>query len=118
LRCDSIAGVVNPDPSSLVEGPRQQVEQDLKRYLSQERGLSAATLVDYLPFVRQFLSERFGRGRMQPAKLHAANITGFVQHHARDLSPGRARPYLYTDDEIERLLQAAKSLPSRQGLRS
>ena len=31
--------------------------------------------------------------------------------------PGRARPYLYTADEIERLLKAAKSLPSRQGLR-
>jgi integrase len=31
--------------------------------------------------------------------------------------PGRARPYLYTDDEIQRLLKAAKSLPSSQGLR-
>jgi integrase/recombinase XerD len=31
--------------------------------------------------------------------------------------PGRARPYLYTDGEIERLLQAAKNLPSSQGLR-
>ena len=31
--------------------------------------------------------------------------------------PGRARPYLYTDDEIRRLLKAAKSLPASQGLR-
>jgi integrase len=31
--------------------------------------------------------------------------------------PGRARPYLYTDDEIRRLLQAAQQLPSAHGLR-
>lgn len=31
--------------------------------------------------------------------------------------PGRARPYFYTHDEIERLLKAAKNLPSSHGLR-
>jgi integrase/recombinase XerD len=31
--------------------------------------------------------------------------------------PGRARPYLYTDDEIQRLLEAARGLPPTQGLR-
>ena len=32
--------------------------------------------------------------------------------------PQRARPYLYTDDEIERLLAAAKRLPPADGLRA
>jgi site-specific recombinase XerD len=35
--------------------------------------------------------ERFGAGRIHLAQLHAADITGFVQRHAHDLSPGRAK---------------------------
>jgi len=31
--------------------------------------------------------------------------------------PGRARPYLYSDDEVQRLLQAAQQLPPPHGLR-
>jgi integrase/recombinase XerD len=31
--------------------------------------------------------------------------------------PGRANPYLYSNDEIRKLLQAAKQLPSADGLR-
>jgi integrase len=31
--------------------------------------------------------------------------------------PGRARPYLYSDDEVRRLLQAAQQLPPAHGLR-
>jgi site-specific recombinase XerD len=31
--------------------------------------------------------------------------------------PGRARPYLYSDDEVQRLLQAAQQLPPAHGLR-
>ena len=32
--------------------------------------------------------------------------------------PGRARPYLYSDDEVRQLLQAAQQLPSAHGLRA
>jgi integrase len=31
--------------------------------------------------------------------------------------PGRARPYLYSNDEVQKLLQAARQLPSTHGLR-
>lgn len=31
--------------------------------------------------------------------------------------PGRAHPYLYSDDEVRQLLQAARQLPSAHGLR-
>lgn len=68
------------------------VENDFKRYLSQERGLSAATLANYLPFVHQLLVERFGNGPTEFAKLRATHITGFVRRHARDHSPGRSGP--------------------------
>jgi site-specific recombinase XerD len=84
-------GVINDKAPSLVGSAYQRVEEDFKRYLSQERGLSPATQVNYLPFVRQFLVGRFGTGRIQLAKLRAADITGFVQGHAHALSPSRAK---------------------------
>jgi hypothetical protein len=42
-----------------VKGPRQNVAHQFGRYLLQERGLSTATLKNYVPFIDQFLSERF-----------------------------------------------------------
>ena len=85
------AGVVNDQTPAAAVSPGQRVEENFKRYLSQERGLSSATLVNYLSFVRQFLVERFGAGRIHLADLRAADITGFVQRHAHDLSPGRTK---------------------------
>jgi hypothetical protein len=83
------AGLVNDLTPPAAVSPGQRVEENFQRYLSQERGLSSATQVNYLPFVRQFLVERFATGRSHLAQLHAADITGFVQRHAHDLSPGR-----------------------------
>jgi site-specific recombinase XerD len=85
------AGVSRPARPALVASPLQRVEQEFQRYLSQERGLSRATLGNYLPFVRQFLVERFGTGRIQLTKLRAAEVTDFVQRYARTLSPGSAK---------------------------
>ena len=70
----------------------ERAEKDFTRYLSQERGLSARTLANYLPFVHQLLAERFGNGPIEFAKLRATDITGFVQRHARDHSPARNGP--------------------------
>jgi site-specific recombinase XerD len=80
-------------PPDAVE-PCQRAEQDFKRYLAEERGLSAATLANYLPFVHQLLRERFGNGPIEFAKLSAPDITRFVQRHAHDHSPGRRGPML------------------------
>jgi len=76
--------------SSEATDPCKRAERDFERYLSQERGLSFATLANYLPFVHQLLGERFGNGPIDFAKLRATDITGFVQHHARDHSRGRS----------------------------
>jgi site-specific recombinase XerD len=84
-------GVINDQTPPKALGARQRTEENFKRYLSEERGLSSATLVNYLPFVRQFLVGRFGAGRIHLAHLHAGDITGFVQRHAHELSPGSAK---------------------------
>jgi site-specific recombinase XerD len=70
--------------------PRERVENDFERYLSQERGLSMATRVNYRPFIRQFLSERFGHQPIHFARLQAPDIIQFVRNHARQMSPKRA----------------------------
>jgi site-specific recombinase XerD len=87
LREKGVVSQERPRPS----GPRQRAEKDFEQYLAQERGLSHSTVVNYRPFVHQFLLERFRGRRIRLSKLSAADITGFVQRHARDFSPGRTK---------------------------
>jgi site-specific recombinase XerD len=62
-----------------------------RRYLSEERGLSPSTLLNYIPTIEQFLSERFHNRTPNVGRLRAPDVTGFVTRHARQLSPGRAK---------------------------
>lgn len=73
---------------------RERVAQAFARYLAQERGLASATLGNYVPVGRQFLRERFRAGRLRLAALRAGDVTGFVQCHAHDHSPGRTKVML------------------------
>lgn len=79
-----------PDKPQPIASPRQRVENDFDRYLSEERGLSMATRVNYRPFIRQFLSERFGTQPIHFARLQAPDIIQFVRNHAHRMSPKRA----------------------------
>jgi len=56
------------------------------QYLSQERGLSQATLRYYLPLVRRFLSDRFGTGPIRCEALGPPDIVGFLLRHLRTVS--------------------------------
>lgn len=69
----------------------QRVEDDFKYYLSHERRLAPATIINYLPIVHKFLFERFGTDSIRFNELNAIYITGFVQRHAHDLSNKRAK---------------------------
>jgi site-specific recombinase XerD len=75
--------------------PRQKVTHQFGRYLLQERGLSTATVQYYVPFIDQFLSERFRNHKtLNLSTLRAADLIGFigfVQSHAHRLSSGRAK---------------------------
>jgi site-specific recombinase XerD len=73
-----------------INSPRQRVENDFDRYLSQERGLSMATRVNYRPFIQRFLSEQFGARPIQFAHLRAKDVIRFVRNHAYKLSHKRA----------------------------
>ena len=40
--------------------------QAFGRYLLEERALAHATIINYVPFIRSFLEDRFGPGRGRP----------------------------------------------------
>jgi len=70
---------------------RAKVIGEFRDYLLQERGLSQPTLLNYVPVIEQFLSERFHNRAPDFGQLRAPDVTGFVLRHARQLSPVRAK---------------------------
>jgi site-specific recombinase XerD len=84
-------GIVEQPGQATVRSPRQSVSEEFRRYLSVERGLSQSTQRGYVPFIDQFLAERFQNKALNLSQLRAADVTGFVQRHAHQLSPGRAK---------------------------
>jgi site-specific recombinase XerD len=79
------------EQSLAVRSPRQRITDEFRRYLLEQRGLSGATLQNYLPFIDQFLSERFRDKTLNVCALRAGDIIGFVRRHAHQFSPGRAK---------------------------
>ena len=67
------------------------LERDFVQYLREQRGLSAATLHNYLPFARCFLTECFGQGAVKLKQLSTADVTEFVLRHAPKLGPACAK---------------------------
>jgi site-specific recombinase XerD len=83
-------GVVKPCQTLVADNGQARIIAEFRLYLSQERGLSPATLLNYVPVVKQFLAERFHNMAPNFAKLRAPHVTGFVMRHAHQLSPVRA----------------------------
>jgi len=69
----------------------QCIENSFAQYLQQERALSQATIDNYLPTIRRFLTERFRKRKIIFEKLCAQNISKFVLRYAHTISPGRAQ---------------------------
>lgn len=70
---------------------QQRLTDEYRDYLLKERGLAESTLVNYIPFAEQLLFKRFGNGDLNLAELSVADVTKFLQNHAHQLSPGRAK---------------------------
>ncbi len=52
--------------------------QDYERFLRSQRGLAPATLSSYLPIVRRFLTEHFGKKSLRVAKLRPRDLHRFI----------------------------------------
>lgn len=71
-------GIIQSSPPILEVNPFENIECGFAKYLSQERGLSMATLDNYIPLVRRFLSESFSSGNNQVEKIRPVDVTNFI----------------------------------------
>jgi len=74
-----------------IVGPCERVEQAYERFLVCERGLSSASVNNYLPTVRAFLAERFAGEPMQLEKLGAQDANRFVLRYSQRITRKRAK---------------------------
>jgi site-specific recombinase XerD len=113
LRAAGIARLVPSVENNAFQG----IERDFARYLTQERGLAQATLDNYLPTARTFLSECFGEGPLALNELDPKDITRFIVRHSKAVSLRRLQlvgtalrsffRFLYQRGEIARDLAAS-----------
>jgi len=87
LREIGVLSAATPQPLTSI----QECVKEYRHYLVQQRGLSLASLPNYLSYVEQFLSERFAKAEPRLTELSASDVTGFVKSQAAKLSPGRAK---------------------------
>lgn len=88
LRCLDVCGA----PATRAE--LTPVEQTIAAYaghLQKDQGLSDRTLLQYCPFAKAFLSERFGTGSVDLSILRGSDVIEFIRRQAARLSPARAK---------------------------
>jgi integrase/recombinase XerD len=69
----------------------ERCAQAYERYLREDRALSKSAVTNYVPFVNDFLKDRFGVGPVKLSSLRAAEVIRFVQSRARRLHVKRAK---------------------------
>ena len=88
-----LLAILRPDGTGVTAPPLTAIEIALgqfQQYLRQERSLTEATVINYTPVVRSFLSERFPKGAVHCQQITAADITAFVQRQATLVTSKRA----------------------------
>ena len=71
--------------------PAERCAQAFGQYLLEERALAHTTIINYVPFIRSFLEDRFGPGRVTLSRLCASDVVRFVQRQAPRLHMKRAK---------------------------
>ena len=82
-------------PSERISAPRltpaEHCVQAYEQYLREARGLATATLTNYVPFIREFLKDYFGDGRLTLLRLCSGDVVRFVQRQVPRLHLKRAK---------------------------
>ncbi|MDE2790501.1 MAG: tyrosine-type recombinase/integrase [Paracoccaceae bacterium] len=87
-----LEGVIPPEKIPVCHATEaESLVQAYEQYLRETCGLAAATIMNYVPFVRSFLRHRFGAGQVALSQLSASDIIGFVQHTARGVHRKQAK---------------------------
>ena len=71
--------------------PAEHCTQEYEQYLREARGLAEATVINYVPFIHSFLTDRFGEDSVRLSQLSASDIVQFVRRQAPNLHPKRAK---------------------------
>lgn len=66
--------------------PAAGLTREFEEFLHSERGLSRSTVVSYLPIVRCFLDERFGRKALRLVQLRPQDLHGFILREIQRVS--------------------------------
>ena len=69
----------------------ERCAQAYEQHLREARGLARATIINYVPFIRSFLKDRFSDGPATLSHLCARDVVTFVQRQAPRLHPKRAK---------------------------
>jgi integrase/recombinase XerD len=89
LRCEGVVPCEKISTHRLT--PAERCAQAYAQYLREVRALARATIVNYVPFIRDFLQDRFGDGRVTLSRLGAGDVVRFVQCQASHLHRKRAK---------------------------
>lgn len=85
-------GAVIPDRKPACDpSPLADILGRYERHLRLERGLVTATVLNYQPFIRRFLVERFREGPFLFREVKPSDISDFVLRHGPSMSVGRAQ---------------------------
>ena len=97
--------------------PLADILNRYEEYLRSERGLVTATVLNYQPYIRRFLVERFREGPFLFGQVNPSDISNFVLRHGPSMSVGRAQlmttafrsffRYLFQKGELQANLAAA-----------
>jgi integrase/recombinase XerD len=71
--------------------PAERCALAYAQYLRDARDLASATIDNYVPFIREFLTARFGNGPVRLSRLNAGDVVRFVQRQAPQLHLKRAK---------------------------
>jgi integrase/recombinase XerD len=84
-------GVIPPAKPRGRRSPVDHETQAFEAYLRTQRVLADPTIAYYVPFVREFLVDQFGQGRVALCRLDAGDVGRFVQRQAVRLHAKRAK---------------------------
>ena len=89
LRASGRIPLAAPSPQS--SNPLAPIERHYERFLVNERGVSRATVENYLPIIHAFLAERFATGAVALETLTVRDVNHFIVRQSQRLSRSRAR---------------------------
>ena len=102
------------------ESPLAAILARYERHLRSERGLAAATVINYLPCIRKFLIERFREKPPVIREVRSSDVSDFILRQAPTMSPRRVQlvtaafrsffRFLFQDGEMQ--VNLALSVPS------